>query len=94
MGMDESFADEELPEELRGRFTVKRIGAVCKGGMHVASAYLHISLGSSIERISIYSKPLLVYYLPLKDRGSWLLISSVRQLSWRRLVGLGWSKAE
>ena len=45
MGMDESFADEELPEELRGRFTVKRIGAVCKGGMHVASAYLHSSLG-------------------------------------------------
>ena len=45
MGMDESFADEDLPEELRGRFTVKRIGAVCKGGLHVASAYLHSKLG-------------------------------------------------
>ena len=28
MGMAESFADEELPDELRGRFTVKHIGAV------------------------------------------------------------------
>ena len=45
IGMDESFADEELPEELKGRFTVKRVGAVCKGGIHLASAYLHSSLG-------------------------------------------------
>ena len=43
--MAESFADEELPDELRGRFTVKHIGAVCKGGLHVASAYLYSWLG-------------------------------------------------
>ena len=46
IGMDEAFEDEELPEELRGRFTAKRVGAVCKGGMILASAYLHsTSLG-------------------------------------------------
>ena len=45
IGMEESFADDDLPDELKGRFTVKHIGAVCKGGMHVASAYLQSSLG-------------------------------------------------
>ena len=38
IGMDESFEDAELPDELRGRCTVKRVGAVCKGGIHLASA--------------------------------------------------------
>ena len=32
MGMEGSFADEELPEELRGRFTVKRMGLCVKVG--------------------------------------------------------------
>ena len=87
MGMAESFADEELPDELRGRFTVKHIGAVCRGGLHVASAYLYSSLGSSISSTSTSYTPLRECYLHSKGRGSWQRTLSVRRHSWRQLAG-------
>ena len=45
MGMRESCEEGDLPEDLLGRFRVKSLGAVCKGGIHFASGYLHSSIG-------------------------------------------------
>ena len=45
VGMAESFEDSKLPASLRGRFSVKHLGAVCKGGIHFASGYLHCTVG-------------------------------------------------
>ena len=45
IGLAESCEDADLPEELRARFTAKHIGAVCKGGFHLCSGYLHTAVG-------------------------------------------------
>ena len=45
IGMQESFENERLPQELAGRFTAKHMGAICKGGFHLATGYLHCSVG-------------------------------------------------
>ena len=45
VGLSESCEEQFLPKEALGRFTVKQMGAVCKGGIHLASAYLHVSIG-------------------------------------------------
>ena len=39
IGLGESCSDDDLPEVLVGRFRVNHMGAVCKGGLHIASAY-------------------------------------------------------
>ena len=45
IGMSTSCEEVDLPKSLQGRFSVKHIGAMCKGGFHLASGYLHSSLG-------------------------------------------------
>ena len=40
VGMRNSLDPELWPEELKDRFTLKRAGAVCKGGINLGSAYL------------------------------------------------------
>ena len=45
IGLAESCEDGELPEELKARFTAKHVGAVCRGGFHFASGYLHTRVG-------------------------------------------------
>jgi len=47
VGMADACDDDVLPENLLGRFRVKKMGAVCKGGVHFASAYLHSSIGAT-----------------------------------------------
>ena len=41
IGMSTSCEEVDLPKSLQGRFSVKHIGAMCKGGFHLASGYLH-----------------------------------------------------
>ena len=41
IGMSESFENKQLPAALKGRFMVKQVGAMCKGGVHLATGYLH-----------------------------------------------------
>ena len=45
IGLAESFEDARLPDELKGRFTLKHVGAMCKGGFHLASGYLRCTVG-------------------------------------------------
>ena len=44
VGLAESFENIDLPPELVGRFTIKHAGMMCKGGVHIASAYFHTGL--------------------------------------------------
>lgn len=43
--MDISCDEASLPRTLRGRFSVRHMGAMCKGGFHLPSGYLHSSRG-------------------------------------------------
>ena len=43
--MQKSFENNRLPAELAGRFMVKHMGAICRGGFHLATGYLHCSVG-------------------------------------------------
>ena len=45
MGMRESCEPHLYPEELRGRFEAKHVGAVCRGGLHACTGYLHDGVG-------------------------------------------------
>ena len=45
IGLGESCSGELLPTELKTRFTVKHVGAICKGGLHLCSGYLHTGIG-------------------------------------------------
>ncbi len=49
VGMDVACDDEIIPDELKGRFKLRVIGAVVKGGINVGSCYLHSSLGGHIQ---------------------------------------------
>ena len=41
IGMENSCDENTYPVSSQGRFTVKKVGAICKGGFHLATAYLH-----------------------------------------------------
>ena len=45
IGLSESCDDGILPKELKTRFTAKHVGAVCRGGFHLCSGYLHTTVG-------------------------------------------------
>ena len=50
IGLSESCSDELLPAELKARFTVKHVGAICKGGLYLCSGYLHTGIGIHSKR--------------------------------------------
>ena len=50
IGMGESCTVDARPDVLSGRFQVKHVGAICKGGKHSASAYLIDGIGVSHKR--------------------------------------------
>ena len=52
IGLSESCDDDLLPAELKSRFTVKHVGAICKGGFHLCSGYLTTAIGVTAQRIS------------------------------------------
>ena len=87
--MDESFEDDELPEELSGRFTVKRVGAVRKGGIHLASAYLHSSLGVKHKKNLDMLQAMAGVFSTLK--GPWVLAADF-QCTPAQLEATGWLK--
>ena len=41
----ECCSDDLLPKELNTRYTVKHVGAICRGGFHICSGYLHTAVG-------------------------------------------------
>ena len=45
VGLSESFENDKLPNELKGRFVVKHAGMICKGGIHIVSVYFHTVIG-------------------------------------------------
>jgi hypothetical protein len=45
VGMAVSCSDDIMPEVLRGRFKIRVVGAVVRGGINVCSCYFHSSLG-------------------------------------------------
>ena len=50
IGLGESCEDDLLPDVLKARFTTKHVGAVCKGGFHLCSGYLHTGIGIQSKR--------------------------------------------
>ena len=50
IGMMDSCEEDLYPSSLEGRFEIKKVGAICKGGVHLGSAYFHSSLGSSMPK--------------------------------------------
>ena len=87
--MTESFADEDLPEELQGRFTVKHVGAVCRGGLHIGSAYLNSSLGIKHKRNLDMLQAIAGVLATLK--GPWVLAADF-QCTPEQLEATGWLK--
>ena len=45
VGMAVSCDDAIIPENLKGRFKIRLVGAVVKGGINLGGCYLHSSLG-------------------------------------------------
>lgn len=45
IGLSESCNDDLLQKELKARYTVKHVGAICRGGFHLCSGYLHTAVG-------------------------------------------------
>ena len=45
IGMQHSCDDDMYPASCQGRLLVRKVGAICRGGYHQATAYLHNSLG-------------------------------------------------
>ena len=43
--MMDSCEEDLYPSSLNGWFEDKKVGAICKGGVHLGSAYFHSSLG-------------------------------------------------
>ena len=43
--MYDSCEEDLYPSSLKRRFEIKKVGAICKGGVHLGSTYFHSSLG-------------------------------------------------
>ena len=50
IGLSMPRAGDEVPACAAGRFSIKRAGAVCRGGVHIAAVYLHTSIGAAAQR--------------------------------------------
>ena len=89
VGMAESFDDAELPAVLKGRFSVKHIGAVCKGGIHFASGYLWCSIGLKHAKNQDYLQAVAGVLRTL--RGPWIFAADFQNTP-EELEATGWLK--
>ena len=92
IGMSTSCEEEDLPKSLQGRFAVKHIGAMCKGGFHLASGYLHSSLGIKHKHNMDWLQDASVVLKTLN--GPWILAADfnatpeqLTETGWLRTVG-------
>ena len=65
--MEDSCDESTFPSSCQGRFTVKKVGAICKGGFHLAIAYLHSSLGLSHPKNLTLLQDIACVLMTLKD---------------------------
>jgi len=89
VGMGDSFDEEELPALLKGRFSVKHIGAVCKGGIHFASGYLWCSVGLKHTSNQDYLQAVAGVLKTL--RGPWIFAADFQNTP-EELEASGWLK--
>ena len=92
IGMAESIADGDLPAALAGRFRVRHIGAMCKGGFHFASGYLRCTVG--LKHVSNLDYLQAVAGVLKSLRGPWVFAADfqntpeqLRESGWLELVG-------
>ena len=81
-----------LPKELRGRFTMNHFGAVCKGGIHFGSCYLHSKIGVMAAKnqslLHMLAAVLATVQGPWIIGGDWNCTpDELTQTGWLRLVG-------
>lgn len=89
IGMSTSCEEEDLPKSLQGRFAVKHIGAMCKGGFRLASGYLHSSLGIKHKRNMDWLQDASVVLKTLN--GPWILAADFNATP-EQLTETGWLK--
>ena len=89
LGMAESFDDAEFPAVLKGRFSVKHIWAVCKGGIHFASGYLWCSIGLKHGKNQDYLQAVAGVLRTL--RGPWIFAADFQNTP-EELEATGWLK--
>jgi hypothetical protein len=82
----------DMPMELLGRVAINHIGAVCKGGVHLGSCYLHSNLGVMAAKNQALLHMLAAVLATLQ--GPWLIggdwnctPDELLQTGWLRLVG-------
>ena len=92
VGLANSIDESSLPEELKGRFWTKHLGAVCKGGVHYCSGYLHSAIGVQHRLNLDYLQAVAAVIDTI--RGPWIFAADFNctptQLSetgWLRMVG-------
>ena len=89
IGMSVSCEEADLPRTLQGRFMVKHIGAMCKGGFHLASGYLHSSLGIKHKKNLDWLQDASVVLKTL--HGPWVLAADFNATP-EQLTDTGWLK--
>jgi hypothetical protein len=85
-------ADVETDPDIQARFALKKLGAVCKGGIHVGSVYLYDTVGPTDQRNrEILEK---IAFTLLNVAGSWVIggdwnctPDELRATGWLSLIG-------
>ncbi len=83
---------DEYPDIPVGRFDAKRVGAVCRGGVHIITLWLHDSVGIAAKKNLDLLQSVAAYIAAL--RGPWLIgadwngtPSELAATGWLNLVG-------
>ena len=87
--MNISCEEADLHKSLQGRFAVKHIGAMCKGGFRLASGYLYSSLGITHKHNMDWLQDASVVLKTL--RGPWILAADFNATP-EQLTETGWLK--
>ena len=92
VGMRSACDEQCLPKSLQGRFRVKQVGAMCRGGFHLASGYLHSSVGITDKRNLDWLQETATVLKTLS--GPWILAADfncteeqLNKTGWLKLVG-------
>ena len=92
VGLSESFEDDKLPNELKGRFVVKHAGMICKGGIHIVSVYFHTVIGLHHQKNLDMMQAIGAVLATLK--GPWVICADwqgtpedLEQTGWMKMIG-------
>ena len=96
VGMGVACTEIDLPKELRGRFLVMQLGAVCKHGVHFISGYLHSGMTGGIKHRRNLDWLQAAAGVLRTLRGPWIMAcdwnSTAEQLKRDWLASIGWRR--